>query len=105
MKSLTILILLCAYLQVGCVTAGGDEFPDVVAPRDMDGNPVSSIYLPNCELNDSGIPIRTVFGRCDAGRCLKTKIRFRTKGDKICCCTNWDNPESTSTSAPFVIDN
>jgi hypothetical protein len=103
MKSLTFVVLLCVYLQIGDVKAGGDVIPSEIAPRDMDGNPVSSVYLPNCELSDSGHPIRTVFGLCDAGRCLKTKIRFRTKGDKICCCTNWDNPIPTSSSSSFTV--
>lgn len=103
MKSLTFVVILCVYLKVSCVEAGGDEIPKEVAPRDMDGNPVSSGFLPNCELNDTGHPIRTVFGLCDSGRCLKTKIKFRTKGDKICCCANWPNPAPLSSSSTFVI--
>ncbi|CAG9801892.1 unnamed protein product [Chironomus riparius] len=103
MKSLIFVVLLCVYLQVSCVEAGGDVIPSDIAPRDMDGNPVSSPYLPNCELNASGHPIRTVFGLCDSGRCLKTKIKFRTKGDKICCCTNWNNPMPTSSSSTFDV--
>ena len=105
MKSLTFVVLLSVYLQASCVNAGGDVIPNDVAPRDMDGNPVSSIYLPNCELNSDKIPIRTIFGHCNAGRCEKTKIRFRTKGEnKICCCTNWPNTVSPpSPSASFEI--